>query len=214
MSEFPVQDGATFLLIGDSITDCGRRGGEMPLGSGYVRNFVEIVTARHPERRIAWINKGIGGNTILDLSERWADDVIREKPNWLSVKIGINDLHGHLRGGEHGVSPERFRELYTRILTEAKEAFDHELVLIDPFYISNQPSAESLRAQVLALLPEYLGVVEELAGTFGARRLQTHELYARHLAYRESEVFCPEPVHPNRTGHFLIADALYDLICG
>jgi hypothetical protein len=49
---------------------------------------------------------------------------------------------------------------------------------------------------------------------FGARHLKTHEVFQGHLGQRESEVFCPEPVHPNRTGHLVIAEALYRLLCG
>ena len=52
MSDFWIQDGETMLLIGDSITDCGRRAAEAPLGSGYVRAFTEMVTAQFPERNI------------------------------------------------------------------------------------------------------------------------------------------------------------------
>lgn len=214
MSDFPIPDGSTVLLIGDSITDCGRRGGEAPLGGGYVRLFVDLVTARHGERTYTWINKGIGGNTVRDLSERWSDDVLRHKPDWLSVKIGINDLHQYLSGGERSVSPAEYRTLYERILTEAKEAAGPELILIDPFYISQDPSPESFRARVLEVLPEYLAVVDEMAERFGARHLKTHEMFQRQLAWRDAETFCPEPVHPNRTGHFLIAEALYSLLTG
>ena len=76
MSTFWIEGGQTMLFIGDSITDCGRRGAEMPLGGGYVRLFTELATARFPDRNIAYINKGIGGNRITDLKERWRDDVL------------------------------------------------------------------------------------------------------------------------------------------
>ena len=69
MSTFWIEGGQTMLFIGDSITDCGRRGAEMPLGSGYVRLFTELATARFPDRNIAYINKGIGGNKVSDLVE-------------------------------------------------------------------------------------------------------------------------------------------------
>ena len=64
------EEGTTMLFIGDSITDCGRRGAEAPLGSGYVRTFTELVTSRWPERNVSWINKGISGNRVSDLRER------------------------------------------------------------------------------------------------------------------------------------------------
>ena len=102
MPDFWIKDGETLLMIGDSITDCGRRGNDPPLGSGYVRMFSELVTAHHPEREIRYINKGIGGNKVTDLKERWRDDVLYHKPDRLTVKIGINDLHSHLRGATEG----------------------------------------------------------------------------------------------------------------
>ncbi len=45
MSDFWIADGETMLFIGDSITDCGRRGAEAPLGSGYVSLFRDLATA-------------------------------------------------------------------------------------------------------------------------------------------------------------------------
>ncbi|MBT4141346.1 MAG: GDSL family lipase, partial [Candidatus Latescibacteria bacterium] len=66
MSDFWIEDGETMLFIGDSITDCGRRGGDAPFGSGYVRFFTELATAEYPERNIRFINKGIGGNRVTN----------------------------------------------------------------------------------------------------------------------------------------------------
>jgi hypothetical protein len=67
MAELPVKEGETFLFIGDSITDCGRRAPATPLGEGYVAYFVDIATSHRPERGIKWINKGIGGDNIGNL---------------------------------------------------------------------------------------------------------------------------------------------------
>ncbi|HRT97109.1 MAG TPA: GDSL-type esterase/lipase family protein, partial [Planctomycetota bacterium] len=110
MSGFSVQSGETFVLIGDSITDCGRRDPAVgPLGNGYVAYFTDLVTARHPERRIRFVNRGISGDTVLDLEARWEADVLAERPDWLSVMIGINDLHRTLDGVRY-VPPEVYRE--------------------------------------------------------------------------------------------------------
>ena len=77
------------LFIGDSITDCGRRDAHAPFGHGYVRKITELITAKYPDRDIAYVNKGIGGDIVEGLEERWDTDVIAERPNWLSVKIGL-----------------------------------------------------------------------------------------------------------------------------
>src|SRR5437764_6286547 len=62
------------LFQGDSITDGNRGRSTDPnhiLGHGYVF----IIAARHgaafPETQLDFINRGISGNTVLDLETRW-----------------------------------------------------------------------------------------------------------------------------------------------
>ncbi|MBJ66821.1 MAG: GDSL family lipase [Gemmatimonadetes bacterium] len=208
MSTFWIEGGQTMLFIGDSITDCGRRGAEMPLGSGYVRLFTELATARFPDRNIAYINKGIGGNRITDLKERWRDDVLFHKPDRLSIKIGINDLHSHLRNPQDGVSPEHFASVYDEVLGCTRDELNCPLLLITPFYISTDCSGSTFRSQVLSLLPRYIETVEAMAAKYDARLVNLHDIYQEHLQYRDANTFCPEPVHPNHTGHIVIAEAL------
>ena len=214
MSDFWIEDDETMLFIGDSITDCGRRGAAAPLGSGYVGLFSELATTRYPDRQIRYINKGIGGNKITDLSERWRDDVLFHKPDRLSIKIGINDLHSHLRGADGGVSPELFAERYDEVLALTKQELGCPLVLISPFYISRDNSRQTLRSQVLELLPRYIETVEALSEKYGARIVRLHEIFQRHLQFRDAEVFCPEPVHPNRAGHLVIAEEVMQVMGG
>jgi lysophospholipase L1-like esterase len=203
-----LQDDTTMLFIGDSITDCGRRGAEAPLGSGYVRTFTELVTARWPERRIRWINKGIGGNKVSDLHLRWRDDVLFHRPDRLSVKIGINDLHTSVRGAPEGVDPGLFERLYDEILATTKAELGCPVVLITPFYISRDTSGQTFRSQVLDLLPRYIEVVERMSDKYDTRLLRLHDVFQQQLEHRDAETFCPEPVHPNHTGHTVIAEHL------
>jgi len=208
MSDPWIKDGTWALFIGDSITDCGRRGAEAPLGSGYVRTYTELVTARHPGRSIRYINKGIGGNRISDLKLRWRDDVLYHKPDRLSVKIGINDLHSMLRGAPDAVTPELFAEIYEELLDLTRTELDCPVVLLTPFYISTDRSGQSFRSSVLELIPRYIETVEKMSERFGTRLVKLHDIFQGHLEYRDAETFCPEPVHPNHAGHLVIAQAL------
>ncbi len=205
-----LQDGTTFLFIGDSITDCGRRDVEAPLGNGYVRTFTEMVTARWPERRIEWINKGIGGNKVSDLHGRWREDVLLHRPDRLSVKIGINDLHSSLGGAPDAVPPERFEALYDEVLGLTRRELDCPVVLLSPFYISLNEDGDPFQAQVLDLLPRYIEVVERMSQKYGKRLVRLHDVFQKHLRYRDAGTFCPEPVHPNHAGHTVIAQALLE----
>lgn len=208
MSGFLFQHGQKVVFAGDSITDCGRRAEHAPLGAGYVKLAIDLITARYPDRHLTYLNAGISGNTVEDLWHRWHDDVLVHRPHWVSIAIGINDLHRTLAGGAGAIPPDRYAALYRDLLQRTTEETDARLILIDPFYISVESNAETHRGKVLGLLPEYLSVVQALAQEFGAVHVRAHEAFQAQLRYRPAELFCPEPVHPNLTGHLVLAHAL------
>ncbi|OGS21042.1 MAG: hypothetical protein A2252_03880 [Elusimicrobia bacterium RIFOXYA2_FULL_39_19] len=211
MKDLCIKSGQSVLFIGDSITDCGRRQYDGCLGDGYVDLFTKLVAAEYPERKIKYINKGISGNTIVDLEERWTDDVLSNKFDFLSIKIGINDLHRFLNEREEAVPPELFEKTYDQLLERTRKTFKGPIVLIQPFYLSKE-SSETLRKKVLQLLPKYLKVVEKMAKKYKTRLVKTHEMFQKHLKYRNVDVFCNEPVHPNPFGHLLIAKELLNVL--
>ena len=209
MTDFLLKDGQTVVFAGDSITDCGRRAAEAPFGSGYVRHAIELITARYPTLKLKYFNEGIGGNTVVDLQNRWEDDVLRHQPDWITVKIGINDLHRVLRQSPEPVTVEVFEAAYRDILTRSK-ASGAKLLLIDPFYISQDRCENSFRKTVLDLLPEYIAVVDKMAAEFDALQVKTQDLFQEQLKYRPADYFCPEPVHPYASGHHVIALGLLE----
>ena len=211
MGDLCVSSGQTMLLIGDSITDCGRRGDAAPLGNGYVAALADLVTAAYPERQIRFINEGIGGNTVLELAARWETDCLAHRPDWLSILIGINDLHRTL-DAVHDLPPQTYRDRYAALLERVAAETQARLVLLEPFYMIAEADADPRQKTVLDRLRGYLDVVHELAERFGARLCPTHEMFQAQLRHRPYRTFCAEPVHPNRTGHILIAAELLNTL--
>jgi lysophospholipase L1-like esterase len=210
-----LQDGQTILFIGDSITDCGRREDRgRPLGLGYVRFFNDLLIAREPEKRVNVVNRGIGGNTIEDLRSRWHDDVLAYRPDWLSIKIGINDVNRHLTStGRAFLPPEEYRDIYLLLLELTRDALPEvQILLIDPFFISRDTLDDSYRCLVLRTIEDYIAVVHEMSERFATLLVPTHEIFQRILDLRPAEDLTPEPVHPHATGHMVIAQAVYDAL--
>ncbi|HOX39546.1 MAG TPA: SGNH/GDSL hydrolase family protein [Candidatus Brocadiia bacterium] len=206
MSDFKVKDGETFVFIGDSITDCGRRDVAAPFGNGYVKMAIDLVTAKYPERMIHFVNTGISGNTVRDLRDRWQPDVIDHEPDWLSIKIGINDVHRTLFGPpEQAVDVKEFRALYNEILEKTAAQTKAKLLLVDPFYVCRSAAAGTPEAKVMRDLPGYIQVVNDMAKKYGAIQVKTNEMFKEQLKHREAAHFCPEPVHPYPNGHAVIA---------
>jgi len=93
-----IPDEMTILFQGDSITDGGRRreryyandsGG---MGGGYVNMLVGQILKKYPGKGIKIYNRGISGNKVHQLRDRWNEDCLQLQPDVLSVMIGVNDF--------------------------------------------------------------------------------------------------------------------------
>jgi len=203
---FAIKPGSTVLFTGDSITDAGRRDNHFPLGQGYVRMITDLINARYTQHKLTYINTGISGNTVRDLHGRWTDDVIRHQPDWLSIMIGINDVHRwvHNVAGQ-SVSPEEYADLYPKILDRVKKETKAQLVILEPFYMTIDHESGSYRSNMLEKLKLYQTTAEKLAKQHKARYVKFHAMFQKLLAIYPADRFCPEPVHPNLSGHLTMA---------
>ena len=203
-----IRNSQTVVFIGDSITDCGRTDVAGPLGNGYVKMTVDLLAAKYPERQIAFLNKGISGDTAPGLRDRWTDDLLLHNPDWVSVLVGINDLHRRFSPDPQlHVPPKIYRQAYAQFLERTTKSTKATIILMDPFYISNENDPNSQRTIVLEALAEYIAIVREMAKNFDAVHVPLHDVFQQQLKYRPSDTFCLEPVHPNAAGHQIIAYA-------
>src|SRR5688572_20893498 len=78
----PAAKGTVVLFQGDSITDCGRdrSSGEAnstaALGTGYPLLVTSAVLAAQAQRALSFFNRGISGNKVPDLQQRWTWDAL------------------------------------------------------------------------------------------------------------------------------------------
>jgi lysophospholipase L1-like esterase len=195
--------GQRVVFIGDSITDCDRRGAAAPYGAGYVDLVRSLVTARHPELGLTWVNRGIGGDTVRELAARWDTDAIGTAPDWLSVMIGINDIWHHF-----GSQPARavpLAEYATTLRTLLRQAVDRtgcRLIVAEP-YIIEPDRTDPQRAET----DRYCLVAREIAAEFGAVNVRTQDAFDEVLRSTAPADWADDRIHPNRPGHAVIAQA-------
>jgi lysophospholipase L1-like esterase len=202
------QHGQRIVFIGDSITDCGQRDEAAPYGNGYMSLVHAFVTAAHPELGLSWANRGIGGDTVRNLAERWQRDVIEERPDWLSVKIGINDVWRNFDGrAAEAVPVGEYEATLRALLTEAVDRTGCRLILADPYVIESDPDEPQH-----AMTREYAAVVATLAKEFGARHVPVQAAFDRVLASTRSADWADDRIHPNLAGHAVIARAFLDIL--
>lgn len=202
------------LMIGDSITDCGR---ERPvadtesgsLGNGYVSLVNAFLNAVYPRQRIRIINMGISGNTVRDLDARWKTDVLDMKPDWLSVMIGINDVW---RQFDAWLQPERhvlideYSSTLERLVRTVRPQLKG-LVLMTPYFIETITS-DPMREK----MDRYGDVVRQLAEKYQAIFVDTQAAIDEVLEDTPPMSLARDRVHPNLIGHMILARAFLKAI--
>ena len=186
------------LFIGDSVTDCGRREDADFLGDGYVR----IIAERLPDRRV--INVGISGNRVIDLRDRWQIDVVEQKPDILSVYIGINDTWRRYDENDP-TSAASFEADYRACLADLGGA--SRLILVEPFVLPVNDEQEHWHED----LDEKRAVVSRLAAEFRAGFVPLQSLLAAAAEDHGAAALAADGVHPTELGHRMIADAWLDV---
>ncbi|KKI89400.1 hydrolase [Bacillus sp. SA1-12] len=189
------------LLIGDSITDCGRREDHEGLGNGYVRLIHDYLLTTYPAANFQIVNTGIGGNRVTDLAARWQTDVIAHQPDYVSISIGINDVWRQLDRPEiEQVLPEKFNNVYKELLTKVKEETNAQILLMEPTIID-----EDLNSTGNKLLRDYVEIVHQLAKQFGSTIIPTHQAFLEYLQSGNTSKLTTDGVHMNSAGNMLMA---------
>lgn len=130
------------LFQGDSITDGNRYKDPASrwdlnhqIGHSYVFHLAGALGRMAPGKYTV-INRGVSGDTVEKITERWQRDTIEEQPDLLSLLLGING-NGNFDGTYPQGTEEHLRQFdlgYRNLLTAAREANpDLKLILVEPF---------------------------------------------------------------------------------
>jgi lysophospholipase L1-like esterase len=134
--------GAVVLFQGDSITDAGRdRSREKnandarALGGGYAFLAASQLLAERPVASLQIYNRGISGNKVFQLAERWDADCLFLKPDLVSILIGVNDIWHRLNGQYNG-TVEVYEKDYRALLERTRKTLPRaKLVVCEPFVL-------------------------------------------------------------------------------
>ncbi|QGQ98310.1 GDSL family lipase [Paenibacillus psychroresistens] len=191
------------LFQGDSITDlCRSNEYAHELGLGYVLMIAALHAAQYPEKQVTFMNRGISGNRVTDLQERWQQDCLDLKPTWVSIFIGINNTWRRY-DSNNPTSTEEYEAGYRDLLVRTKAELGANIILMEPFVL---PVLDGQKAWRDDLDPK-INVVRELAREFNTLLVPLDGIFAQASTRAASSYWAPDGVHPSPAGHALIAKA-------
>lgn len=200
MPAFP--EGTRILFQGDSITDGNRGRNQDPnhiLGHGYQFIVSCKYGAELAERHLVFMNRGISGNRVSDLANRWQTDTLDLKPDVLSILIGINDL-------DSGVTAEQFEQQYDQLLANTLQTLPHvKLVLCEPFGLpvaGKKQAWEKFRAD----LEIRQAIVARLGARYHAPVVHFQKVFDEATKRAPADHWIWDGIHPTYSGHQLMAD--------
>jgi acyl-CoA thioesterase I len=198
-----IEDGALVLFQGDSITDAGRdRYDSNHLGYGYAMMASAWFSALYPAKSVRFLNRGIGGNRVLDLQSRWQEDCLDLRPSWVSIMIGINDTWRRYDKNDP-TSVQDYEAAYRAILEQTREHMNARLILCEPFVLPMPQDREAWRED----LDPKIAAVRRLAREFAAILVPLDGIFAQAATQRELAFWAGDGVHPTSAGHALIAQS-------
>ena len=204
------EKGNTILFQGDSITDAGReKQKELPnnpgsFGLGYAFLAASYLLNELPEKNLTCYNRGISGNKVYQLAERWQKDCLGLKPDVLSILIGVND-YWHMRDGRYDGTVEVYENDFRKLLKRTKENLPEvKLVICEPFCVTG---ASTVDESWVEPLKGYQIAAKKIAAEFNTLWVPYQSVFDEAVKHAPATYWTGDGVHPAMPGAQLMAEA-------
>lgn len=199
---------AVILFQGDSITDAGRNRDRNEandpgaLGSGYAYLTAAALLKEYPDRNLKIYNKGISGNKVYQLAERWDADCLQIKPDVLSILIGVND-YWHTLSGNYSGTVKTYRDDFNALLDRTKQALPAvQLIIGEPFAVNGVKAVDD---KWFPAFNEYREAAREIAAKYDAAFIPYQAIYEKVQQAAPGSYWTGDGVHPAIAGASLMA---------
>jgi lysophospholipase L1-like esterase len=200
--------GQTILFQGDSITDAGRKKDDpaanspAALGKGYAWLAAAQLLVNYNTDNLKIYNRGISGNKVYQLAERWQQDCLDLKPDVLSILIGVNDFW-HKQKHNYDGTLETYENDFRALLKRTKEALPAiTLIVCEPFALPVGAVDASWPEQFAG----YRAAAKRVAAEAGARFVPFQSMFDIAATVAPSKRWVPDGVHPSPDGATLMAN--------
>jgi len=208
---YKMSKGHVILFQGDSITDAGRSRKDeavpnMPsqFGTGYALFTAASILANHPDDNLILYNRGISGNKVFQLAERWEKDCLALQPDILSILIGVNDFW-HTKTGGYTGTVETYVADYRRLISQTKTALPKvKIIILEPFIIHGGTALDDSWENAFA---PYRTAAKKIATDNRLIFVPLQSVFNEALKHAPAAYWGPDGVHPSMAGAQLMAQA-------
>jgi lysophospholipase L1-like esterase len=210
-----LQKDNVILFQGDSITDSGRNMEDTGfntarnLGSGYPMLAGAALLNKYEALNLKIYNKGISGNKVYQLTERWDKDCLELKPDVLSILIGVNDIWHKLDGNYNGTI-EIYKNDYAALLERTMKALPNlKLIICEPFAVNGVKAVDD---RWYPEFYDYQKAAREIAKQFRAAFIPLQDVFDEAQKRAPGSYWTADGVHPTLAGAQLMAKAWMKVI--
>lgn len=207
--------GNVILFQGDSITDAGRNrednsfNSPRALGAGYAMLAAAAMLEKFAPLDLKIYNKGVSGNKVFQLAERWDKDCIDLKPDVLSILIGVNDIW-HKLNGQYNGTVDIYRKDYIALLERTKKALPGvKLVICEPYAVKGVKAVDD---KWYPEFYDYQKAAKEIAQQFDAIFIPFQKVYDEAQKRAPGSYWTPDGVHASFAGAQMMAKAWLEAI--
>ncbi len=210
IKEIKLQKDQVILFQGDSITDSGRNREDTGyntasnLGTGYPLLAGAALLNKYEAFDLRIFNKGISGNKVFQLAERWDKDCLDLKPDVLSILIGVNDIWHKLTGNYNGTI-DIYRKDYSALLERTMKVLpDVKLIICEPFAVKGVKAVDDTWYPEF---DEYRKAAREIARQYKASFIPFQSIFDEAQKRAPGSYWTGDGVHPTLAGAQLMAKA-------
>ncbi len=202
----PFKAGDRVAFVGNSITD-----------GGHYHSYIWLYyMTRFPDMRLWMANCGVGGNTSLDILQRFDSDVLDKRPTVLTLTFGMNDTgYGeYTKPGAESFGNSRVAESHRHFLEIEKVLKQHKE--IRPIMIGTSPYDQTSRGGGI-LLPKKNDYIKKIIAFQDSAAKANHwefvdfnqpmlDINIEHQTTDPKFTLCGvDRVHPDNVGHMVMA---------
>jgi lysophospholipase L1-like esterase len=205
-----LKDNAIVVFQGDSITDALRDKNNMnyndmgAFGNGYVGLTASQLLFDNADKKLKIYNKGVSGNKVFQLSDRWEKECLDLAPDVLSVMVGVND-YWHTKTYNYTGTIKTYKDDYIKLLQRTKDKFpDVQLIIGEPYGVKG---INYVKDDWYPAFDEYRQVSREVADKFDAAFIPLQQIFDKAQQSMPGKYWTADGVHPTLAGCQIMATA-------